>query len=189
MASHDKSFADLVAEAPAAPAEGTVSLVGSLAKSSEAGKFVLTLQDGQSVTLETSAVKGHTVLGSSLGHTIVQIEVDAGKVPAINPQPLPPLAAPQVRSAPWGEYTLGHLDLASTAFFDPTGPYAPFVLATPQQAPANVLGALNPGFVSQVAKLPLGEHSTPALDATGLPKEGYTDPPWRGPWGVGGWYG
>jgi hypothetical protein len=83
MASEDKSFADLVAESPAAPAEGTVRLVGALAKSREAGKFVLTLQDGRTVTLETSAVKGHTVLGSSLGRAIVRIEVEASKAPVL----------------------------------------------------------------------------------------------------------
>lgn len=87
MAKEDKAFADLVAEAPAAPAEGAVSLVGALAKASEHGKFVLILQDGNTVTLETSAVKGHAVLGASLGRTIVQVEVEAGKVPAISAQP------------------------------------------------------------------------------------------------------
>ena len=86
MASEDKSFADLVAEAPEARAEGTVNLVGALAKSREAGKFVLTLQDGRTVTLETSAVKGHTVLGSSLGRAIVQIEIEASKAPRFRPR-------------------------------------------------------------------------------------------------------
>jgi hypothetical protein len=83
MASQNKSFADLVADAPAAAAEGTVSLVGALAKSREAGKFVLTTQDGRTVTLETSAVKGHSVLGSSLGRAIVRIEIEASKAPAL----------------------------------------------------------------------------------------------------------
>lgn len=86
MASQDRSFADLLAEAPAAPAEGTVSLVGALAKSREAGKFVLTLQDGRTVMLETSAVKGHTVLGSSVGRAIVRIEIEASKAPAFAPR-------------------------------------------------------------------------------------------------------
>ena len=86
MVSEDKSFADLVAEAPPAPAEGTVRLVGALAKSREAGKFVLTLQDGRTVTLETSAVKSHTVLGSSLGRAIVQIEIEASKAPRFRPR-------------------------------------------------------------------------------------------------------
>ncbi len=54
MASDKKSFADLVKEAPAAPAAGTASLAGALAQSSEAGKFVLTLQDRSAVTLETA---------------------------------------------------------------------------------------------------------------------------------------
>jgi hypothetical protein len=92
MPQEQKSFEDLVKEAPAAPAAGTVSLVGTLAQSSEAGKFVLTLQDGSPVTLETAAVKAHTVLGTSVGQTIVRVDVEAGKIPAINPQPLPPQA-------------------------------------------------------------------------------------------------
>lgn len=64
MASNDKSFEELVNEAPLAPAAGTVSLVGKLAKSSEPGKFVLTLPDGSAMTLDTAAVKGHEVLGA-----------------------------------------------------------------------------------------------------------------------------
>jgi hypothetical protein len=67
MAREEESFETLVKEAPLAPAAETVSLVGTLARSSEAGKFVLTLQDGRAVTLETAAVKGYMVLGTSLG--------------------------------------------------------------------------------------------------------------------------
>jgi hypothetical protein len=79
MADKEKSFEDLVKEAPTG---GTVSLVGTLAQSSEAGKFVLNLQDGRAMTLETASVKGHTVLGTSLGQTIVRIDVDPGSLPA-----------------------------------------------------------------------------------------------------------
>jgi hypothetical protein len=38
MASEEKSFENLLAEAPAAPSAGTVSLVGALAQSCETGK-------------------------------------------------------------------------------------------------------------------------------------------------------
>jgi hypothetical protein len=76
MDSEEKSFKELVKEAPMEP---TLSVVGALAQSSEEGKFVLRLQDGRSITLETSSVKGYTVLGTSVGHTIVRIEVDAGR--------------------------------------------------------------------------------------------------------------
>jgi len=184
MATEDKSFAELVAEAPAAPSEGTVSLVGALAKSSEHGKFVLILQDGSTVTLETSAVKGHVVLGSSLGRTIVRVEVDAGKVPAISPQPFPQVtvAAQDTQSGTVRDIQTGAVD--HTGFHDIgtepgvdapiTGPYleqgfgtgqydtsplfdkppisdafpaqaggiAPFALATPHQAPANIVRAM-----------------------------------------------
>jgi len=189
MAKEDKSFADLVAEAPAAPVEGAVSLVGALAKSSEAGKFVLTLQDGRSVTIETSAVKGHTVLGSSLGRTIVQVEVEAEKVPAIGAQPFPQ-ATGTVKDIQTGAVdhtgfhdigtepgadapnTRTYLDLGfgtglydtspllekvpiSDAFPAQAGGITPFALATPHQAPANVLEAMNPfGFVSHMRKIP-----------------------------------
>ena len=35
-------------------------------------------------------VKSHTVLGSSVGQTIVRIEIEAAKAAELNPQPLPP---------------------------------------------------------------------------------------------------
>jgi len=181
MAKEDKSFADLVQEAPAAAAEATVSLVGTLAKSSEAGKFVLALQDGRLVTLETSAVKGHAVLGSSLGRTIVRIEVESGKVPA----PASPFAVgPLMMNTGLLDHppmTYGWLDTSplwdagTTDFwFDVAQPYgagaaAPFAMATPHQAPANVLAALSPsGVVSHMRKLPgVAEHTYPPLDVTG----------------------
>ena len=85
MASKEKSFEELLKEAPAAPATGSVSLVGALAQSSEPGKFALTLQDGSIVTLETASVKDHTVLGTSVGQPIVRVEVDAARLLASAP--------------------------------------------------------------------------------------------------------
>jgi hypothetical protein len=123
MATEAKSFADLVKAAPAAPATGTISLVGTLAQSSEAGNFVLTLQDGSSVTLETAAVKGYAVLGASVGQTIVRVDVDAGKIPTIRP-PDNTSPLPWVRTA---------------------GGVAPFSLATPHQVPVGGLAAVQ-GF-------------------------------------------
>jgi hypothetical protein len=106
MADKEKSFEDLVKEAPAG---GTGSLVGTLAQSSEAGKFVLNLQDGRAMTLETASVKGHTVLGTSLGQTIVRIDVDPGSLPADAfdasrlrlPVPLPWLRFYEPSPLPW----------------------------------------------------------------------------------------
>jgi hypothetical protein len=132
MFSEEKSFENLLKEAPAAPAAGTVGLVGTLAKSSEAGKFVLTLQDGSAVTLETASVKGYAVLGTSVGQTIVRVDVDAGKIPTVvpngNTEPLP-----WVRTA---------------------GGCVPFALAAPQQVPAPTLAAVQ-GLGSQFSIPPI----------------------------------
>jgi hypothetical protein len=84
MPKEQDSFRDLVAKAPLAPSEGPVSLVGTLARSKDDGKCVLILSDGRSVTLNTADVKGHTVLGNSLGLNLVQVEVEADVVRDLN---------------------------------------------------------------------------------------------------------
>lgn len=121
MDNDQTSFDDLVSEAPAA----TVSVVGTFAKSSESGKFILVLQNAGTVTLETAAVKGHTVLGTSLGQTIVRVDVDVEKLR--DPIPLPWLRDPV--PVPWA---------------------TPFALAAPQQASPAAFAAFqspSPDFV------------------------------------------
>jgi hypothetical protein len=114
MATKDKSFEELVREAPEAPAAHHVSLVGTLSKSHEPGKFVLTLQDGQAVTLHISDVKSHTVLGSSVGQTIVRIEIEAAKASELNPQPLPPSARFEGFTLPSVDATIAWADVQHT---------------------------------------------------------------------------
>jgi multidrug efflux pump subunit AcrA (membrane-fusion protein) len=101
MANDQTSFDDLVSQVPAA----TVSVVGTLAKSSESGKFMLVLQNGGTVTLETAAVKGHTVLGTSLGQTIVRVDVDVEKLR--DPIPLPWLRVVRSGAAELVPITIG----------------------------------------------------------------------------------
>jgi hypothetical protein len=150
MAREEKSFQDLVKEAPVG---GTVSLVGTLAQSSEAGKFVLNLQDGRAMTLETASVKGHTVLGTSVGQTIVRVDVDAATLPA----GVPGATAADIYTPPPVDYTLASRDHYPKPFWQdapppyqfPFGGFAPFSLATPHQAPASTLAMQelgNPAF-------------------------------------------
>lgn len=82
MAEKKKSFSELLNDAPLTTPEDTVSLVGALGRTSQAGKFVLTMGPGASVTLDTSAVKGYQVLGGGVGQLLVQVDVDKDKVPA-----------------------------------------------------------------------------------------------------------
>ena len=81
MANDEKTFAALLSEAPLSQKSDTVTLTGALARSPEEGKFVLMQGDGSSLTLDTDAVKSHTVLGGSFGQQIVQVELDPEKVP------------------------------------------------------------------------------------------------------------
>jgi hypothetical protein len=82
VAAKTKSFSELLSEAPLSTAEETVTLAGALGRSSQAGKFVLTMGPGNSVTLDQSAVKNYQVLGGGVGQLLVQVEVDKTKVPA-----------------------------------------------------------------------------------------------------------
>lgn len=84
--SEKKSFSELLGEAPLATAEKTVSLTGVLARSHEPGKFVLTMADNQSVTLDVDAVKEHKVVSGMVGQLIVQVEVDRDRVPRPGPE-------------------------------------------------------------------------------------------------------
>lgn len=82
MATEKRSFEELLREAPEAPGDDTVSLVGTLARSRDEGKFVLTVAGGQAVTLDVSAVKDHEVIGSSVGQMIVRVDVDRSCLPS-----------------------------------------------------------------------------------------------------------
>jgi len=198
MTSEAKAFEDLVKEAPEAERAGTVSLVGTLARSSEPGKFVLVLQDGGALTLEIAAVKGHAVLGSSLGRTIVRVDVESSKAPASVTAGAPQFVKIPFTDTtpysdtglwwdekfPWQDQTKPHLDIKP--WLDPgqlppyfgAGPVqpggaAPFALATPQQVPPATLAALQGPGASPFKFPPLEtgwpDVKPPYTDNTGLP--------------------
>jgi hypothetical protein len=223
MAEKKKSFSDLLSEAPLAPAEDTVSLVGALARSSQAGKFILALSQGNSITLDVDAVKGYQVIGGGVGQLLVQVDVDKTKVPqaaaVAEPAKLPvtgvhdlksPIADykhPTLDKYPWEEPVRTHpeTDVSFTAHASPnltftgihdykhptldkhpweevvhTNPetdLAPFALATPQQAPASALEAMQAGPGSALKTVWAYDLNTgyrdhpklPWLDATGRP--------------------
>ena len=76
MPTPDKSFQDLLAEAPMGQEFTSRFLYGGLARTAESSTFLLNLADGSSLTLPTAAVKSHTVVSSSFGQPIVQVELD-----------------------------------------------------------------------------------------------------------------
>jgi hypothetical protein len=125
MAEEKKSFSDLLSEAPLAPAEDTVTLVGALARSSQSGKFVLALSQGGSITLDVDAVKSYQVMGGAVGQQLVQVDVDKTKVPetaqpAFQPirgaqSGLPDVKHPALEKNPWEEPVRFHPDAVQAA--------------------------------------------------------------------------
>lgn len=79
--SEKKLFSELLGEAPMATGEKTVTLTGALSRSAEPGKFVLTMGDNQTVTLDVDAVKQYKVLSGMVGQMVVEVEVDRDKAP------------------------------------------------------------------------------------------------------------
>ena len=135
------SFDDLVNEAPSSsPAPGTVSLVGTSARSTEPGKFVLTLQGGSSVTLDNDIRrKGHVVLGSSKEHMIIRIDVDLKKIPAgtvLGGSIRPSFGATRTNGDQIGP-PVAYGGPVQASFF-----IIPFALVTWRQVPAPTLAAI-----------------------------------------------
>jgi len=164
MPDEKRSFRELLGEAPVA--SDTVSLVGILSRSHEAGKFVITLADGRNLTLDIDAVKEHTVLAGSIGQTLVRIEIDAKRAPAetaperIGFKPLwedrsfPPwidIKRPFFDTHPgyWPDIKIPYVDQVGPVGVPPGGdPWAtgmtgvPFALATPHHAPPGMIAAM-----------------------------------------------
>lgn len=87
MVNEDRSFKELVSEAPLLTTATTVTLAGTLSRSDDQGKFILTLGNKRSVTLDVDAVKDHKVLGSAGGQHIVEVEVDVDRLPPEHTSP------------------------------------------------------------------------------------------------------
>lgn len=81
MAEKENTFKALLSQAPLFQKAETVTLTGSLARSTEADKFALMQSDGSVLMLDIDAVKSHTVIANSFGHSIVQIELAAERMP------------------------------------------------------------------------------------------------------------
>jgi hypothetical protein len=201
MASEKKSFSELLGEAPLATAEKTISLTGVLARSNDPKKFVLTMGDNQTVTLDIAAVKEHKVLSGMVGQMVVQIEVDRDKVPSPvteGGQVGHPIKFPAVDQTiayrdlhftmPWDPWTTDALTDHKIPYVDQHPPYkninevtgtimenvvypgnygvdpgyyagqaiAPFALATPHQAPQEMLAGAVPPYQGPQFGGPMG---------------------------------
>jgi hypothetical protein len=169
MATDRKSFNELLQEAPAAAQ--TVSLMGTLSRSSEPDKFVITLASGQSLTLDVDAVKDHTVMGGAVGQLVVKVDLDPSRVPSDARTAATETQRPVEQTVFWQDVAKSpFLDSQTVLFLDLKAPQldvagpgpvppggdpwgglgaqmlAPFALATAHQAPAQQIAAIQAAY-------------------------------------------
>jgi hypothetical protein len=80
MAKEESEFQKLLSEAPAASSADTVTVMGALSRTADAARFVLTLPDGRSETLEVAAVKSAKKIAGAVGQSLVELELDTSRV-------------------------------------------------------------------------------------------------------------
>jgi hypothetical protein len=81
MPERHSEFEKLLSEAPMASDADCVTLVGSLARTPDPGCFLLKTSDGRSLKLEVDAVKSAKPIAGGIGQSLVELELDAKRVP------------------------------------------------------------------------------------------------------------
>jgi hypothetical protein len=119
MAKEESEFHKLLSEAPMAPDADTVTVVGILRRTADPARFVLTLPDGQSETLDVAAVKSAKRVAGAIGQSVVELELDAKRVPAkvseiVNKSPFVDLQGQTI----WSRDNTGAADVANTGLAD-----------------------------------------------------------------------
>jgi hypothetical protein len=156
MAKNESDFKKLLSEAPMSPNQDTITVVGMLARTPDAAHFMLRLPDGRSFTLDVDAVKSANAMAGAIGQSIVQLELDAKRIPESVMQSLyksgPDHTAISLDTqfGPFGTSTfldVGHggftaKEVIETSVVDPAAGVAPYVAAMPHHASHTTMSAL-----------------------------------------------
>jgi hypothetical protein len=149
MAKPDSEFEKLLHEAPMAPDADTVTVIGALTRTADAARFNLTLADGRSVTLDVDAVKSAKAIAGAIGQSLVQVTLDATRVPEILTAAILKGRADLPQHTGWldagnvggggGLPTGSHPQIEA---IDPRVELSPFVAASPHHAHPGTIAAL-----------------------------------------------
>jgi len=151
MPTDQSNFAKLLQDAPMAPDADTVTVVGVLARTPDAARFMLRMPDGRSVALDVDAVKSAKSIAGAIGQSLVQLELDAKRAPeqlfksgpdftmAYADYQLGPLGTSTFQDTAHGGFTAKEVIETNG---DPGAGRAPFVAAFPHQAHPATLAAL-----------------------------------------------
>jgi hypothetical protein len=81
MATNESDFAKLLLDAPMARDADIVTVAGILERTHDTARFMLRMSDGRSVVLDVDAVKSAKTIVGAVGQSLVQLELDAKRVP------------------------------------------------------------------------------------------------------------
>jgi hypothetical protein len=167
VANEQSDFRKLLEEAPAVPDVDTLTVVGFLGRTADPARFVLTLPDGRSETLDVAAVKSAKKVASTIGQAVIELELDAKRVPEglrdrLIPGPNHNKVVVDTRSIAWLEpppkaindmphwkppivdtWVTGVADAVRIPTQPDLGGFAPFVAAAPHQVDPATFAALS----------------------------------------------
>jgi hypothetical protein len=151
------AFQKLLSEASAAPDADTLTVYGILGRTADKARFTVTLANGRCETLDVAAVKSAKKIAGAVGQAVVELQLDAKRVPEnLRTQLTAPFAAATPHQA--DAATIGGMPFFGSlrTWFTPwdwgsdfhhvysTGAQAqPFVSAMAHQAQAATMGALS----------------------------------------------
>jgi hypothetical protein len=165
MAKEESEFQKLLNEAPAAPSTDTVTVMGALSRAADPSRFVLTLPDGRSETLEVAAVKSVKKIAGAVGQSLVELELDAKRVPEKISENLNKPLADHAPNTLWYQdtaQTIAYVDVHQTvAYYDHTG-FKDIVGDAPPPTLIETIGAggvEQPGYAPFAAAMPHQAHS------------------------------
>jgi hypothetical protein len=145
MAREESEFQKLLSEAPMGPSADTVTVVGALSRTADPLHFVLTLPDGRSEALEVAAVKSAKKIAGAVGQALVELELDAKKIP----EGLSYFKKPGHENTGWTDFhqvggpALGPGSIPQIEMgVSPVAGLAPFAAAMPHQADPATRAAL-----------------------------------------------
>jgi hypothetical protein len=148
MAKLDSEFEKLLHEAPMAADADTVTVIGALTRTADAARFNLTLADGRTVTLDVDAVKSAKAIAGAIGQSLVQVTLDAKRVPETLTAAFFKARADLPQHTGWldaggggggGLPTGSHPQIEA---IDPRVELSPFVAAAPHHAHPSAIAAL-----------------------------------------------
>ncbi|MBV9539414.1 MAG: hypothetical protein JOY70_10815 [Acidisphaera sp.] len=123
-------FARTLRDAPMAPNQDTVTVIGTVARTANEDEFVLTVAGGQTFTIPVDAVKSSRTMAGAVGQSVVELALNASALPERMRDDLGSsvAGAASLQTVPVRDYTIAWVDY-SVYWTDQTLYYADHTIA------------------------------------------------------------